>query len=150
MATDPPGLMLRVERSVDAGRDRVFRALIAPEDLRLWWGPRGFSAQILELDPRMGGRYRIAMTPPDEETFHVTGAFLDIAPPDRLEYTFRWEEPDPDDRETVVAVSLDQRDATTLLTVAQGFFATEARCELHRRGWSDSLDRLGEVLSTAG
>jgi hypothetical protein len=48
-----------------------------------------------------------------------------------------------------VAVSLDERDATTLLTVTQGSFATEARRELHRHGWSDSLDRLGEVLSTA-
>jgi uncharacterized protein YndB with AHSA1/START domain len=89
------------------------------------------------------------MTPPEGETFHLTGEFLDVSPPGRLEYTFRWEEPDPDDRETVVALRLDQRDATTLLTMTQGPFATEARRELHRHGWSDSLDRLGEVLPAA-
>lgn len=150
MAKDQADVTLCIERRFAVGRTRVFDALIVPDELRRWWGPRGFSARILELDPRTGGRYRIAMTPPDGEMFHLTGRFLDVAPPGRLEYTFRWEEPDPDDRETVVTVSLDQQDATTLLTVTQGAFATEVRRDLHWNGWSDSLDRLGEVLAAAG
>ena len=49
-----------------------------------------------------------------------------------------------------MTVSLDQRGATTLLTVTQGSFATGARRELHQQGWRESLHRLGEVLSAAG
>ena len=147
---ESPGLTVCIERLFAVSRTRIFDALTSPEELRRWWGPRGFSAPSVEVDLHIGGRYRIAMRPPEGDIFHVTGAFLDVAPPGRLAYTFRWEEPDPDDRETVVTVSLDQRGATTLLTVTQGSFATGARRELHQQGWRESLHRLGEVLSAAG
>jgi uncharacterized protein YndB with AHSA1/START domain len=150
MAPTPPGLTLRIERRLPVPRERVFAALTEQEQLRRWWGPRGFSVPGLEFDLHTGGRYRIAMEPPEGEVFHVAGAFLELAPPSRLAYTFRWEEPDPDDRETVVDISLDQRDEATLLTVTQGSFATRARLELHRQGWSESLDRLSEVLAATG
>jgi len=149
MAAGAPGLTLRIERRLPVPPARVFGALVEPGQLERWWGPGGFRASVLQMDPRPGGRYRIAMRPPEGDTFHVTGAFLDVARPTALAYTFRWEEPDPDDRETVVAVSLGEDHAGTLLTVTQGAFATEARRQLHRRGWSESLDRLGEVLSAA-
>lgn len=150
MEASSSGSTLRIARRFAVRRARVFSALTDPGDLRRWWGPRGFSAPRLEVDARPGGRYRIAMQPPDGDVFHVTGAFLEVAPPSRLEFTFRWEEPDPDDVETVVPISLEQPDATTLLTVTQGLFATEARRELHRHGWSDSLDRLDEALAGEG
>jgi hypothetical protein len=63
-------------------------------------------------------------------------------------YTFRWEEPDPDDRETVVDLSFrDLGDATDLALVQWGF-ATEARRALHVDGWTDSLDRLQGLMSS--
>jgi hypothetical protein len=53
----------------------------------------------------------------------------------------------PDDRETVVELSLESRGATTtVLTLTQGEFATEERLELHRSGWADSFERLDAVL----
>ena len=61
--------------------------------------------------PRRGSRcasrgsYRIAMQPPDGDLFYLTGEFREVDPPARLAYTFRWEDPDPDDRETVVTLS---------------------------------------------
>lgn len=143
-------LTLGIERRLAVPRARVFGAITEPEELRRWWGPRGFGARIIELDARTGGRYRIAMSPPEGEVFHLAGTFLDVAPPGRLVFTFRWEEPDPDDRETIVTIGLDRRGGTTALRVTQGPFATEARRELHRDGWSQSLDRLGEVLSAPG
>lgn len=147
---EPPRLTMSAERLFGAPRARVFDALTTPERLRQWWGPQGFTAPSVEVDLRVGGRYRIAMRPPEGDVFHVTGAFLDVAPPGRLAYTFRWEEPHPDDRETVVTISLDRRAATTLLSVRQGPFATEARRDLHQEGWRESLERLGELLSAAG
>jgi uncharacterized protein YndB with AHSA1/START domain len=55
--------------------------------------------------------------------FRLVGEFLEIDPPRRLAYTFRWEEPDPDDQETVVTLSLDALgDARR---VSQGEFASE-------------------------
>jgi uncharacterized protein YndB with AHSA1/START domain len=128
-------------------RARVFEALTEPVDLARWWGPMGFTTPEIELDRRVGGRYRFTMQPPDGEHFHLSGEFLEVDPPDRLAFTFRWDEPAPDDRETVVTLSLDAAGAATELSLRQGEFATAERLALHRSGWTDSLGKLSALLA---
>jgi uncharacterized protein YndB with AHSA1/START domain len=140
-------LALHLERALPAPRPLVFRAHTEPELLARWWGPRGFAAPSIELDLRVGGRYRIAMQPPDGDVFYLSGEFREVDPPSRLTYTFRWEDPDPDDRETVVTFTLRERGESTEVTVDQGVFATEARRALHVQGWTDTLDRLEQLMT---
>jgi len=117
-----------------------------PARLAAWWGPRGFTTPEAALDLRAGGRYRFTMQPPDGEPFHLSGEFLEVDPPSRLVYTFRWEEPDPDDRETVVVLALSALGDATQVSLAQGEFATEARLALHRGGWDESFQKLSELM----
>ena len=86
------------------------------------------------------------MRPPSGEPFHVTGQFVEVDPPRRLSYTFRYEEPLEDDRETVVVLSLAPEDDGTRLSLWQSPFVTEERRQLHRTGWTESLQRLRSVL----
>jgi uncharacterized protein YndB with AHSA1/START domain len=120
-----------------------------PEQVAQWWGPEGFTCPEVILDARVGGAYRIAMQPPEGELFHVTGEYLEVQPSTRLAYTFRWEPPDHDDRETVVRLALHAPDGATEVAVTQGPFATEARRELHGAGWTDTLARLASHLAPA-
>ena len=138
---------LHLERVLPAPRELVFRMHAEPDLLARWWGPKGFTAPSVELDVRVGGRYRIAMQPPEGDRFFLSGEFREVDPGTRLVYTFRWEPPDPDDRETVVVVSLQNRGGSTALTVDQEPFATDARRALHEQGWNESLDRLEELIS---
>ncbi len=140
------GLVLELERVLRAPRERVFRALIEPAELMTWWGPQGFTIPDVDLDLRVGGHYRFTMRPPGGEPFHLSGEFLRIDPPGGLSYTFRWEEPDPDDRTTVVTLSLQEIGHATEVRLTQGEFATDARLALHRDGWTDSLDKLRELV----
>jgi uncharacterized protein YndB with AHSA1/START domain len=144
------GLRLQLTRVLDAAPSTVWRALTEPDELARWWGPAGFTSPSIELDLRVGGGYRIEMKPPEREAFFLEGEFRHVAPPSRLAYTFRWEEPAPDDQETVVTLSLTDLGGKTELALDQGPFATEARRALHRDGWSDSFDKLSELLSSAG
>ncbi len=139
-------LALHMRRVLPAPRPLVFRALTEPSELAKWWGPRGFTAPRIDSDLRVGGSYRIAMQPPDGDLFYLSGEFVEVDPPSRLAYTFRWEDPDPDDRETLVTLSLGDLDESTELLLTQGAFATEGRRALHDQGWTDSLDRLQETL----
>jgi len=143
-------LILRQERVFDAPLDRFFEVLTDPTELAKWWGPHGFTTPEIHLDLRVGGSYRLTMQPPEGEAFHLSGAFLEVRPPDRLSFTFRWDEPDPDDRETVVVLSLGSVGGSTRVSLSQGEFATRERLELHRQGWADSLEKLDEVLRTGG
>ena len=142
--------VLRLKCVVDAPREQVFVALTEPAALAHWWGPSGFSTPHVELDLRVGGRYRFSMQPPDGELFHLTGEFLCIEPPSRLVYTFRWEEPDPDDRDTIAELSLEALGDSTGLSLSHGEFASEARLALHRRGWTESLEKLRAFMASAG
>jgi uncharacterized protein YndB with AHSA1/START domain len=145
---DSGSLTLRLDRVLPAPRPRVYRACTEPDDLAVWWGPRGFTTPEIDLDLRFGGGYRFGMQPPEGDLFHVSGEFREIEPPARLVYTFRYEEPDPDDRETLVSMSLrDQGDFTEVVLVQSGF-ATEGRRALHVAGWTDSLERLQELMSS--
>jgi uncharacterized protein YndB with AHSA1/START domain len=143
-------LVLELTCTLAAPPERVFHALTHPEELVKWWGPAGFTTPESEMDPRVGGSYRLGMQPPDGELFHLAGEYLEVAPPTRLAYSFRWEEPDPDDRETVVELTLEALEDRTQLSLWHGAFATEARLALHQSGWADSLQRLSDLLEADG
>ncbi len=148
MAARPGGLTLDTKGVLPAPRSLVFKALTEPDELAKWWGPSGFTSPSVKVDLRVGGSYRIAMQPPEGDVFYLSGEFREVDPPARLAYTFRWEDPDPDDQETVVTLSLRDLGESTELVLAQGPFATEPRRALHEEGWTDGLDRLQELMSS--
>src|ERR1700741_3603788 len=102
MAGPSSELTLEMKRVLPAGPPVVFGAFTAPDELAIWWGPKGFTTPSLEFDPVVGIGYRIEMQPPEGDSFRLTGEFREVDPPRRLAYTFIWEEPDPDDVETLV------------------------------------------------
>ena len=146
MSTRAGGLVLELKFVVKAPRERIFRMLTEPAALAKWWGPYGFTMPGIDLHLRVGGGYRFTMQPPGGDPFHLSGEFLEIDPPGRLVYTFRYDEPDPDDRETVVTLSLGDVADATEVSLSQGEFATEARLALHRSGWTDSWEKLRELI----
>ena len=149
MNEQPGGLRLTLTAVFGAPRERIFGMLTEPGEVAKWWGPRGFTTPRTELDLRVGGGYRFWMQPPDGDLFHVSGVFLSIRRPSRLVYTFRWDEPTPDDRETVVTLRLAVPAAlggVTEVSLCQETFATEERLALHRGGWTESFARLREVI----
>jgi len=139
--------VLEQARVFDAPAEQIFALLTEPTELAKWWGPHGFSTPEIHIDLRVGGSLRFTMQPPDGEPFHLSGEFLQVEFPSELKFTFRWDEPAPDDRETVVELSLDSLDGRTTVTLTQGEFATEERLKLHRSGWTDSFEKLDAVLN---
>ncbi|CAN7236817.1 activator of HSP90 ATPase [Arthrobacter sp. Leaf337] len=150
MKVETGGLVLNLECRLPAPPEDIFRMLTESSELVRWWGPHGFTIPSAELNLAEGGRYWFRMAPPDGEPFHLSGEFLEIDPPWRLVYTFRWEEPTPDDRDTVVDLSLQTADDGTRLALSQGPFLTEERLELHRGGWTESFEKLQALVGGRG
>ena len=143
----PAVLMLELTRVLPAPRSVVFRAFSDASELARWWGPMGFTTPTVDFDPIVGGSYRIEMQPPEGDRFHLTGDFREVDPPARLAYTFVWEPPDPDDVETEVSLAFRDLGDSTEVALAQGAFKTEERLELHRGGWTESLDKLERLFA---
>lgn len=148
MNEETGGLVLNLDCTLDAPPEEIFRMLTEETELVKWWGPHGFTIPAAEVNITEGGRYRFRMAPSDGEPFHLSGEFLEIDPPWRLVYTFRWEEPTPDDRETVVDLALGSTGEATRLVLSQGPFLTEERLALHRNGWTESFEKLQAVLGS--
>lgn len=142
-------LTLEIKRELPAAPAVVFRAFTTPEELAKWWGPKGFTAPSLEFNPRIGDSYRIEMKPPEGDPFYLTGEFRELDPPRQLAFTFVWEDPDPDDVETLVELSFRELGESTEVVLTQRAFKTEARRELHRNGWTDSFDKLEQFIAQA-
>ena len=147
MAVQSGELTLEMVRALPVAPARVFAAFSDSDELAKWFGPEGFSVGHREFDPRVGGTYRIEMQPPESDPFYLGGEFREVDPPGRLAFTFVYEDPDPDDVETLVELSFRDRGESTEVAFTQGRFKTRARRELHRDGWADSFDRLEQLIS---
>jgi len=138
---------LQLQRRFRASPERVFRALTQPAALREWWCPPGWVAGDIEIDLRVGGAYRIAMMRSgDARQVAVSGRFLDVQPPERLVYTWRWEGAFAELGETRVTMELQRAEQDTVVTLRHEDFADPALCEQHRTGWIAACNRLDRLV----
>ena len=139
--------VLRLSRSFAAPRERVFRAFTVPAQLVKWWGPKGWSAPACTLDARPGGAWRTVMRSPEGQDHVVSGVYREVLPPERLVFTWAWDEEGGRGHETVVTIELTETPGGTRLELTQGPFESEDRRDRHNQGWSSSLDCLDEALA---
>jgi len=145
----PREKVLVITRLFDAPRALVFKMWTDPAHMVRWWGcPRNKAATVTEHDLRPGGRWRVVMRLEDGTDHRVAGAFREVSPPERLAFTWAWEDAAGNrGHETVVTVTLAERGRKTEMTLHHAVFeSTEAR-DLHGEGWTASLDRLAEYVT---
>ncbi|GAC1483132.1 MAG: hypothetical protein NVS1B5_01960 [Gemmatimonadaceae bacterium] len=61
----PAERTLVIKRTFDAPRDLAWKAWSDPEHAKQWWGPKGFTAPLVEIDGRPRGKSRAHMRSPD-------------------------------------------------------------------------------------
>ncbi len=146
--------VLTLSRNFAAPRDGVFRAWTDAREMARWWGPRGFTAPVCELDPRSNGAIRIHLRGPDGAVHRSRGVIHEFAPPERLAMTMIVD--DASGRiliETFLTATFAARGDKTALGVqvrvvqcAPEFAAARAGMA---EGWNQSFDRLAAHLRTA-
>jgi uncharacterized protein YndB with AHSA1/START domain len=139
---------LVITRVFDAPRALVFEAWTDPRHARNWWGPRDYPAIHLEMDVRPGGAWRgcLRSNESGKELWH-RGAFREVAPPERVVFTFAWEEEGERGLETLVTLTFVEEDGRTRMTFRQVPFQSVEERDGHREGWTSSFDRLAEHLA---
>ena len=114
-----------------------------------WWGPDGYTCTAADVNPVVGGTWRGRIREDAsglEYGFH--GVYREIVAPERLVYTFIWDDPGPDspDHVSVITVNFDEVDGGTLMTFHQTPFISAQSRDSHGQGWSQALDKLGRML----
>jgi uncharacterized protein YndB with AHSA1/START domain len=139
---------LVIKRILDAPRDLVWRVWSDPEQAKQWWGPNGFTAPVVELDTRPGGKWRACMRSPDGKDMWQHGVYREIVPPEKISFTFMWDE--QPDHEMLITVTFAERGKKTEMTFSQGIFKSVEERNGHEDGWSQSFDRFAAYLKTVG
>lgn len=135
---------LVVRRTIRASAARLFQAWTAPELLVQWWGPKGVRCSHAEIDPRVGGRIRIANELPDGGTLWIVGEILELVPDARLVYTWRTDPPRigaGDDERVTVRFEARGDDETEVIVIHERVADEETRSG-HAAGWEGCLDGL--------
>jgi len=124
---------------LSAPPEEIFDAWTDAASLAVWMAPGAVERSIVEVDARVGGRFRILMKGPDCDHEH-TGRYLVLERPRRLVFT--WTSAATDGRTTTVSVELAPHgtDETELTLVHEGL--PDERTEDHRSGWGDILRKL--------
>lgn len=140
-----PAIFIR--RTFKAPRARVFAAWTDVKQLLAWFGPPMAPVVDAQLDLRVGGAYRYTYRPTDGNEMTAKGVFTEVSAPERLAFTWRWEEEDPSlEHETFVRIEfLDHGDETEILFTHEGF-ADDASRARHEHGWNGIFDKLAAYL----
>lgn len=150
MAVDAsPDRELVITRFLAAPRRLVFRAWTEPERLVRWWGPQGFLLTSCRMDPRPGGAFRFVMRSPEGVEHPHRGVYHEVVEPERLVFTFAWEDEGRPGHKTLVTVTFAEEGDGTRLTFRQAVFALAADRDSHEEGWTECLDRLAAYLPEA-
>jgi uncharacterized protein YndB with AHSA1/START domain len=153
----PTDEQILIEREFAAPRHLVYKAFTTPELVRRWWHANRGEVTLVEIDLRVGGRYRYAMTACDGLEVAFRGEYREVLPDERIVATEFYEG---------VPDGVAEEDATTLNTTTFAKTAAgtmlriliEARSKMTRDaiiasgmedGLQDALDLLEQVATSA-
>jgi len=148
-------------RTINASRDRVWKTWTKPEQIKKWWGPRGFSAPVVKNDLRSDGKYLYAMKEDSSgKLFWSTGTYKEIEPFKKIVATDSFSnekgEVVPGDAygmpglplELMVMVTFEEvGPSQTKLTVRHSGFPPGETAKMAEMGWNESLDKFEAVAT---
>jgi uncharacterized protein YndB with AHSA1/START domain len=146
---------VNIVRVFDAPRALVWQAWTDPTMMAQWFGPRGFTIPLCELEVRVGGSLRIVMRGPDGNEYPMKGVFREVVAPERLVFGNIAIDQDGNhllEGETIVTFA-EQAGKTTLTLKTHAVGRVPIAKQMlagMEAGWTQSIDKLEKRLARAG
>jgi uncharacterized protein YndB with AHSA1/START domain len=145
MRITPDGDAIVSEIDIAAPPERVFQALVDPQQVLQWWGREGvYQCTEFAADVRVGGNWRSSGVGPDGGRFEVTGEYLEVDPPHRLVHS--WVASWTADAKTTVDWELESTRGGTLLRLRHTGLAAHPGIGESYRGWPRMLGWIRDLL----
>lgn len=148
--TKPKLNELVITREFNAPRALVFKAWTQPEHVARWWGCDHMRENKFTNDLRVGGGFRSAMTLEGGIEHVISGTYLEIDAPERLQFTWTWKNDGGEGSNSLVTIVLEEIGDKTRMVFRHERFETVEECDSHREGWTASFERLDEELLAIG
>lgn len=138
---------VRITRTFDAPRERVFRAWTDPDEVADWYGPEQFDTPRakIRIDLRVGGRYELTMVARDGGAeFSISYEIIELVEPELIVLR---SDPMPEvgiHEGTVTRVELHDLGGRTRMELTDGPYTESRHAEA---GWSAAFDKLATLVA---
>jgi len=156
--TDNTKNEISIIRIFDVPQELVWRAWTEPEMFKKWWGPKDFTAPVIKIDLRVGGKYLYCMRGPDDKDYWSTGTYEEIVTLERIVCTDSF----ADEHGNVVpathygmkdfplklevTVTFEEHKGKTKMTLRHVGIPVGKMNELCQAGLNQSFDKLAKSL----
>jgi uncharacterized protein YndB with AHSA1/START domain len=141
-----------ITRVFAAPRELVFKAWIEPARMAQWWGPRGYTNPVCEMEAKPGGTLRMVMRAPNGMEHPMTAVFDEVVEPERLVFTAVARDAQGNALlEARTTVTFAEHAGGTKITVQASAVACAdqavAMLAGMQEGWTQSLQKLDDVIT---
>jgi uncharacterized protein YndB with AHSA1/START domain len=138
--------MVRLHRVLTTKPEKIYRAFIEPDAMARWLPPNGFTGTVHELEPKVGGSYRMSFRNFTTGLSHSFGGrYLELVPGERVRYSNRFDDPNlPGEMQTTV--TLKKVLVGTEVTIVQEGIPDVIPPEACYLGWQESLRNLARLV----
>ena len=140
----PTDEQIVIEREFEAPRHLVYRAYTTPELVRRWWHANRGEVTVVEIDLRVGGTWRYAMTACGGPEVGFHGEYREVVPNERIVSTEVYE--GAPDAEAVTTVTFAEADGRTKLSILVQHASREHRDAHINSGMEDGLQDALDLL----
>ena len=152
---------MTVTRVFEAPLAWLWKAWTDPHYAQQWWGPKGFTSPVYNMDFRVGGKFLICMKSPDGQEFWNGGEYHEIVPHEKIVSSMYFADSsgnkvDPEhygiEHEAIedaydVTLFEDLGNGRTKLTVIGNETMENAKNSGQVEGWNQILDKLAAVVT---
>jgi uncharacterized protein YndB with AHSA1/START domain len=142
---------LTAEKSFPVGVDDLADAWVNPDKLKQWWKPAGNQLKEVDIDLKVGGKFRYAFQTGDGvESLKITGEYKEVESKKKLVYSWNWELPSTQEvaaNEFQLTIEFSPAESGSSIHVTQDNFKDEESIHPHQEGWNKALDDLYSFLA---
>lgn len=137
---------VRLHRVLKTKPDRVYKAFLDPAAMAKWLPPYGFTCTVHQMDPKVGGTYKMSFTNFTTGNGHsFGGTYRELAPGEKVRYTATFDGLNmPGEMQTTV--TLKQVMCGTEMNVVQEGIPEMIPLEMCYLGWQESLMQLAKLV----
>jgi uncharacterized protein YndB with AHSA1/START domain len=146
--TTPTDEQILITREFDAPKHLVYQAWTTPELVRRWWAGRRGQVTLIEMDLRVGGRWRYVLVAEGGMEVGFHGEYREIVPNERIVSTEIYEGiPDaPEDHAAVNTVTFTEVEGRTILTLLTQLKTKEDRDAILESGMELGMQEQMEII----
>jgi uncharacterized protein YndB with AHSA1/START domain len=146
--TLPTDSQILITRELNAPRHLVFRAWTTPSLVHRWWAGLRGEMKLVEIDLRVGGKWRYVMQAHGGFDVAFHGQFSEVVPNERLVTTevFEGAPPPPPGEEVQNIVTFDEHENRTQLSILVQCPSREIRDLIASSGMEEGMQEHMDVL----